>query len=123
MRRKNIWCPLLTSGVIKLGFPKYQAILTGLSRKGSPASGYPASCQDVRDQLRIIKTIPTGSGACFYSHIVDRDSLSGYGTITSTNRHVRLPAAGRDPHAWWCVEGRLNTVLYPIMQINFLNYR
>ena len=63
--------------LIKLGSPRHQAILTGLSRKGSPASGYPVSCQDVCDQMWFIKRIFTGSGACFYTCIVDWDSLSG----------------------------------------------
>jgi hypothetical protein len=56
---------------------------------GLKQEGLLASCQDVRDQLRFVKRISTGSGACFHTHIVDRDSLSGYGPMTSTNRHVR----------------------------------
>ena len=48
--------------LIKLGSPKYQAILTGLSRKGSPVNGYPASCQNVRDN--ILKT----RGLFHYAH-------------------------------------------------------
>ena len=80
--------------LIKLGAPKHEAILTGLSRKGSPVNGYPASCQDVRDQQRIVKGVPTKPGACFTTHIVDRDSLSGYGPMTSSNRHVRTRTRG-----------------------------
>ena len=45
-------------------------------------------------------------------HLVDCDSLSGYGPMTSTNRHVPLR---RD--AWWCGEGRLITAPYPIMYL------
>ncbi|OPX96070.1 MAG: Group II intron, maturase-specific domain [Syntrophorhabdus sp. PtaB.Bin006] len=58
--------------LIRLGAPKHQAILTGFSRKG-----YRHLAKDVCDQLRIIKGIPTEPGACFSSHAVDWDSLSG----------------------------------------------
>lgn len=59
LRRRIRMCELKQWGrartrideLITFGSPKYQAILTGLSRKGSPASGYPAPCQDVCDQL------------------------------------------------------------------------
>ena len=53
-----------------------------------------ASCQDVCDQLRVIKRILTGSGTCFTTRTVDWDSLSGYGPMTSTNRHVRTRMRG-----------------------------
>ena len=44
---------------------------------GPEQEGLLASCQDVCDQLRVVKRVPTGSGACFSTHTVDRDSLSG----------------------------------------------
>jgi hypothetical protein len=94
--------------LVRLGSPTHQAILTGLSRKASPASGYPASCQDVRHQLRTIKAVSAGSGACFFTHAVDWNPLSGYGPMISSNRHVR------SEHAWWCGEERLITAPYPI---------
>ena len=41
-------------------------------------------------------------------------SLSSYGSIGSVKRPVRLPAAGRDPHAGCCGGWGVKTPGYPI---------
>jgi hypothetical protein len=56
------------------------------------------SCQDVCDQLRIVERILTGSGACFTTHIVDRDSLSGHGPMTYPIRRSLFVVC---PHAYY----------------------
>ena len=43
--------------------------------------------------------------------------LPGYSPVTSVNRLVRLPAAGRDPHAGWCGSWGAKTPGYPISAI------
>jgi hypothetical protein len=83
-------------GQVKTDWRAYQARVSEASgdTDGSEQEGLLASCQDVCDQLRLIERILTGSGACFTTRIVDRDSLSGYGPMTSTNRHVRTRMRG-----------------------------
>ena len=72
---------------------------------------------------RVMETSPLNP-----AHIVGWDSMSGYGPMTSTNRHVRdrreypcgAPvgsALGVDPHAWWCGKGWLKAVPYPIISL------
>jgi len=46
---------------------------------------------------------------------VGEHSLPDYGPVNSVNRPVRLPAAGRDPHAGWCGGWGTKTPGYPII--------
>jgi hypothetical protein len=78
--------------LIRLGSPKHQAI------EGPEPKRLLVSCQDVCDQLRIVERILTGSGACFTTHIVDRDSLSGHGPMTYPIRRSLFVVC---PHAYY----------------------
>ena len=58
--------------------------------------------------------VAQGSRTSICQRAVGAHSLPGYGPVISVNRPVRLPAAGRDPHARWCGDWGRKAPGYPI---------
>ena len=101
----------------KADWRAYQARVSKVSgdTDGPEQEGLLASCQDVCDQLRVVKEYLARSGACFsYAHCG-----SGFTIRLRPDDFYEPPRA--DPHAWWCGEGRLNTVPYPIGRCFFIS--
>ena len=61
---------------------------------GTEQKGLLASRQDIVYEYGVVQRVSSKAGACFHTHTVDWDSLSGYGPMISANRPLRTRMMG-----------------------------
>ena len=99
----------------KLGTSLYAAISVAISRKGPWHLARTLATQTgMTNQWLKDPCLQQAGRASVCQRAVGKHSLPDYGPVNSVNRPVRLPAAGRDPHAGWCGGWGTKTPGYPI---------